>query len=539
MGVRRIAVLLLLVSATNGFAGPVEDGRAAFDREDYPTAARLFAQAATSGEPRAEGMLGLMYVYGMGIQKDVKTGLQWLSKSIEHGNSGAANTVGEFYEDGKLVQQDWTTAQRYYLRAAEAGNSTAQKHLGDIYFYGRGAVSRDYGKAVEWYELAAKQSNADAEYTLGFIYFSGVGREKDYTQAVTWFQLGANHGNAAAEMFVGYFYDSGLGVPQDYSEAVTHYAVAARNGNIRAIGLLGEKYFNGQGVSRDFTRAYILLNLAAAQISPEYQQKIAEERDGAASKLSPQQLASAQAIAKRCSDVLATCEAIPGASPSLANGTPRPLTSQPMMATQVVATGSGFFINADGQIITNAHVVDGCAAVKLSSGVTLKQVAIDSDSDLALLNAGRKATSFARLRGGKGARLGESVIAAGYPLAGMLGSGTIVSSGNISALAGLGNDRRNIQISAPVQPGNSGGPLIGDDGAIVGVVSSKLDAIKVAGAINDIPQNVNFAVSLGTLQSFLNANNVSYALASQTGAKSSAVLSVEASRYTVQLQCWK
>jgi hypothetical protein len=80
--------------------------------------------------------------------------------------------------------------------------------------------------------------------------------------------------------------------------------------------------------------------------------------------------------------------------------------------------------------------------------------------------------------------------------------------GIISALAGLKNDRRFIQITVPVQPGNSGGLLLGENGAVVGVVVGKLNAVAVAEATGDIPQNVNFAVSLGTLQSFLDTNSV-------------------------------
>jgi S1-C subfamily serine protease len=88
-----------------------------------------------------------------------------------------------------------------------------------------------------------------------------------------------------------------------------------------------------------------------------------------------------------------------------------------------------------------------------------------------------------------------------------------------------------------VQPGNSGGPLIGEYGSLVGVVVGKLDAKKVAELTGDIPQNVNFAVSLGTLQSFLNANGVPYLLDVSKEAKSPAEIAAEASRYTVRIEC--
>jgi hypothetical protein len=81
--------------------------------------------------------------------------------------------------------------------------------------------------------------------------------------------------------------------------------------------------------------------------------------------------------------------------------------------------------------------------------------------------------------------------------------------------------------------------LLGENGSVVGVVVSKLDAMKVAQDNGDIPQNVNFAVSLETLQSFLNANDVPYALDDTNVTKSSADITAEASHYTVLLECLK
>jgi len=88
---------------------------------------------------------------------------------------------------------------------------------------------------------------------------------------------------------------------------------------------------------------------------------------------------------------------------------------------------------------------------------------------------------------------GDQVVAIGYPLHGLLTSDLTVTTGIISSLAGLHNDTRFLQISAPVQPGNSGGPLHDSSGNIVGVVSAKLDALRIVKATGDIPQNINFA----------------------------------------------
>ena len=108
-------------------------------------------------------------------------------------------------------------------------------------------------------------------------------------------------------------------------------------------------------------------------------------------------------------------------------------------------------------------------------------------------------------------RLGESVEAFGYPLADILSTSGNFSLGNISALSGLGDDSRYLQISAPVQPGNSGGPLLDQRGNLVGVVSSKLNALNVMlQKEGDIPQNVNFAIKASVAATFLQSNNVKF-----------------------------
>jgi len=175
--------------------------------------------------------------------------------------------------------------------------------------------------------------------------------------------------------------------------------------------------------------------------------------------------------------------------------------------------------------------------VRSSRGGQIARLAIDEASDLALYVASEKPFFAARIMGGKGPRVGEAVVAIGFPFKGLLSSDAIVTTGTISALAGIKNDRRKIQITAPVQPGNSGGPLLGENGSVAGVVVGKLDALKMAELIGDIPQNVNFAVSLGTLQSFLNANGVPYVLDDSTGTKTSADIAADADQYTILLEC--
>ena len=81
--------------------------------------------------------------------------------------------------------------------------------------------------------------------------------------------------------------------------------------------------------------------------------------------------------------------------------------------------------------------------------------------------------------------------------------------GNVAALAGIDDDSRFIQISAQVQPGNSGGPLLDLSGSVIGVISSSLNAIKMMREGGDVPQNVNFAIQAPIVVNFLSAKSVS------------------------------
>jgi S1-C subfamily serine protease len=185
---------------------------------------------------------------------------------------------------------------------------------------------------------------------------------------------------------------------------------------------------------------------------------------------------------------------------------------QPEQESEIV-DGTGFFVT-ENHILTNFHVVDGCRVVTLSAPGTPyysgRVMAFDSTNDLALIRLSETADNLRppvipALR--SRVRLGEPAFVFGYPLSGLLSSAGNFTSGSISSLSGLGDDISKLQISAPVQPGNSGGPLLDLYGNVVGVVVAKLNAGQLSQLINDIPQNVNFAIKASVAISFLEANN--------------------------------
>lgn len=199
-------------------------------------------------------------------------------------------------------------------------------------------------------------------------------------------------------------------------------------------------------------------------------------------------------------------------------GTTLPPPERPNVAEEPkTSTGTGFFISNDGYLVSNAHVVEGCTRAQVRYGLASFEdatiLARDSVNDFAILKTSIRPQAVSKLRGG--VRVGESIAAFGFPLAGLLSSGGNFTLGNVSANAGLGDDARFIQISAPAQPGNSGGPVLDQSGNVIGMVVAKLDALKLAKLTDDVPQNVNFALKTSLLVTFLDTTGVAYAIAGQ------------------------
>jgi S1-C subfamily serine protease len=206
-----------------------------------------------------------------------------------------------------------------------------------------------------------------------------------------------------------------------------------------------------------------------------------------------------------------------------------------------VSSGTGFVV-APRQVMTNQHVAQGCTAMIARSAtgqdIPATVIAVDAERDLALLRTDADAGPVLPFRRTAEVRRGENVVTYGFPLAGLLSSGPTLTTGDVSALAGLGDNPRQIQISAPVQQGNSGGPLLDLRGQIIGVIVSKLNAQRIAQATGDIPQNVNFAVKHTEAVDFMREHGVQPQLEDPTGAlRTAAEIGEVAHASTVFLRC--
>ena len=125
----------------------------------------------------------------------------------------------------------------------------------------------------------------------------------------------------------------------------------------------------------------------------------------------------------------------------------------------------------------------------------------------------------------------------GYPLGDLLSSNASVTTGSLTAVTGPRNDSRLLQVSAPIQLGNSGGPLLDNDGNVVGVVSGTLNSMTLALLTGVVPQNVNFAIKASLVRSLLEAHAVSYEHSSARRELSPADAGEQAAKFTFRILC--
>ena len=164
----------------------------------------------------------------------------------------------------------------------------------------------------------------------------------------------------------------------------------------------------------------------------------------------------------------------------------------PVFADEQVS-GTGFFIADNGYVATNFHVIDGCRDLKVRyhskdymAAVTIK----DEKNDLAILKLNDFNEAVPKISINTRPQLGENLYVYGFPLSGILSDTGNFTTGSVTSLQGIANDSSAIQLSAPIQPGNSGGAVLDDKGNVIGIVRSRLKAEA---------QNVNFAIKVQLL----------------------------------------
>lgn len=470
--------------SNNDFTPNLEIGIAAYEKKDYELALKHFRPLAEAGNAEAQFSLAVMYGKGYGVLQNDDEGYKWLELAAQNEHQTA-----QYYLSLGLQDSSPKDALFWLEKSAHLGDAMAQYDLAEIYLIGT-VVPKDTQKAINLLQKSAAQNNSDAESKLGLLYLVGEVVDKNYLVAKEYLEKAAFKGNYAAQNNLAVMYEKGQGFPKDYISAYHWY------------------------------------NLASADTG-KVGQNAAKNRDLLESRLSSLQLAQAQAMTR---DFLAKQN-----KPDKFKALPETKKSE-----STSTTGTAFLVNKQGHLLTNAHVVNQCKTIKVYSenATTLaKIVARDEINDMAIIKT--DVWSYARPMqfSKQSVGLGQDIYAIGYPLPTLLALDLQMTKGNVSALAGLGNDSRFYQISAPVQSGNSGGPLVNGYGLVSGMVTSKANLVKVKQLTGDFPQNVNFAIKESQLKNYLDTNRITYDIATSSEELKGEEIASMARKYTVLVEC--
>ncbi len=493
-------------------------------RRDAQKAVTYYRLAAEKGLPRAQFKMGMRYAKGEGVPRSAEESTRWFRKAAEGGDLDSSYNFGIALLRGEGIERNPAQAALWFRKSAERGHVASVVGLARMLAGWREGIEVNQVEAANWALLAAEAGSREAQNMMGTLYQHGQGVPRDYERAVYWYRLAAEQGEPLAQSNLGYMYGEGLGVERSEELAAKLYTYSAMQGSGIGQANLAETYEEGRGVESDLALAYFWYETALRSGWKD----AGEGRNRMAKSLSPNDLRRAQQLVKEWKPRTAVREV---RSEDL-DAAPLGLTS----------TGTAFRVSSAGHLLTNKHVVEGCAPTWVSNETGREQVltiAEDGGSDLGLLGR-TKLTKSELTMSPTSAELGEQVLVAGYPLHGLLSASLNVSSGLVSSRTGIrGSEQIEFQITAPIQLGNSGGPVLDQYGSVIGVIVSKLDALWIAERTGDIPQNVNFAIKIEKVREFLKGNGIQYTTTQKSGLLTTKQAAALASRAVVLVECWK
>ena len=491
---------------------------AAMRQKDTAQAATLARDAAGRGDPRGQYAYAVMLTGGIGVPRDTAEARRLMGEAAAAADAGARNEYGKMLMRGVGGPVDLDRAYESLSAASEQGHAEAMYHLSTL------LSVQTFARADAVAAFAAAHRSALAGFApafgrVGLLMLQGQGVGRDAERAVEWFRQGAGKGDAQATAYLGWAMASGTGTTRDGPAGERLLTAAANTGNLWAMASLADAYRQGVVLSRDYVRAYTWATIALGRGHPSQQLRTA--RDELEKLLTPEQVTGAQRAARDW-----TPKALQIALPGDSAATPgRPASN-----------GTAFFVSADGHALTNQHVIRGCKRLGTIEYGDATVVYQDEAADIAIVRTAKPAPSWARFRSDP-PRLGETVYAFGFPLYGRLATAGNFTAGVVSSLAGPGNNAARIQITAQIQPGNSGGPVLDEKGRVIGVTVATLKASAAGGSV--APQNVNFAVNGAVVQARLVSSGVTPGIADDERTLRPDEVAEIARRYSTVLQCYR
>ena len=368
----------------------------------------------------------------------------WLLESHLLGDKDASWELGKSYLGEEGLKPNKKDAMIYLnagAQTAEHWTELAQLYLSDD------PEIVNFEKGKDLLEDLSKHGVVDAKFNLAFQLFSGkklnYAPEKAYELWLDVATSGKEAINRAAQYNLAILLRDGIGVPKNEIESFAWVIQASASGETNA---LQER----QRLESIFSRE---LSLLAQQRSTELSELI--DRNSVGKKRTDSQ-----------------------------------------KERKKIQTGTGAFVSSSGHVLTAAHVVEDTQKIEImvdSVPHEAQLLKIDKANDIAVLKVDLKNSVHLNVTSGEKVRLGSPIFTLGFPNPDIQGVSPKLTRGEISSVNGTLDDPTSWQVSAPVQSGNSGGPLFNLEGTVVGMIQTKLGMI-AAQKTGDLPQNVAYAV---------------------------------------------
>ena len=207
------------------------EARAAIDRKDYVSAYEQLLPLANASDARAQRLLGALYRFGLGRQRDRAAAHAWYERAALNGDRIAQFFVGRAYKFGNQVQKNDRKAFEWFLKAAKAGHLKAQGEVALAYQFGIG-TTRSLTNAVFWYEKSAKRDLVTSLLSLAEMYrFGNSWVSEDIKRAISLYQRAASRnepGSARALKILGDIHADPTGPKADSAHAYAYYRLSEK-----------------------------------------------------------------------------------------------------------------------------------------------------------------------------------------------------------------------------------------------------------------------------------------------------------------------
>lgn len=460
--------------------------------KDARKAADLYAACLMRKDPRGALALGGQYERGSGglePNRPASIAFYMLGQYLG-GGSANLDSIYRSAQPRDIMQGFWQG--RILLKEFKAGRVEAdQLSAAGI----RRLVNAQYVRV----DGSSARKDGDQELQDGMVLLSGGdARQPNLTGAYGKFSLAAASVQADALYCLGVFHENGLAVSRNRSAAYVFYALAAT--------VAGEDYMK-------VAQKALESDCRTDENHAAYLGALEELRLG---KLSTQRLAGIASLKDIGEQIAVKAPAMPEKMefPDIYD----PATGKQLKA---VSYGSGLVFNGEGYAFTNYHVVDKGKAFTVrmqGTGVLRKArlVAVDPAYDLAIVQVegwrglsetGLPLPSLLAPGSSPVPGIGDRVFTIGFPLTDELGCSPKYSSGDISTASSTFFNGA-MQVTCPIQPGNSGGPLVLESGHVAGVVVGAMSSLYAIRKQGVVPQGVNFSINIIHLRALAERNSV-------------------------------